>query len=121
MRHKNFILLNLALVRLAPIEVFSPLILGQKIQLFSVDGTTASITDSINGLIIFHAQLHKGNGYENGCPSQPCDAVNPHTGIWVFSELVFDYVQPPLHNFLARRRAICNTRKNTALKNNEDW
>lgn len=72
-------------------------------QLLAVDGSSALLSDELDGIFVFHAALDQGQCNEDRSASQTSYAVHSHAAARVFAELCLQQVEPIFH-YLARRR-----------------
>lgn len=75
-------------------------------QLLAVDGSSALLSDELDGIFIFHPALNQGQCDEDRSAPQAGHAVHSHAAAGVFAELGLQQVEPIFHYLGGRRRSI---------------
>lgn len=78
----------------------------QVCQLLAVDGSSALLSDELDGIFILHPTLDQGQRDEDGSAPQAGHTVHSHTAARVLAELGLQQVEPIFHNLAGRRCSI---------------
>jgi len=83
-------------------EKLASLVLGQKLQLFSIDGSSTLLSDHLHGILVLHPELDESRGHQHRSSAQPGHTVDSNAGVRVGLELPIDEAQPLVHDLLCR-------------------
>lgn len=75
-------------------------------QLFAVDGSSALLSNELDGIFILHSTLYQSQGNQHWSPSQTCHTVHSHAAAGVLLKLLLQQTKPVVHQFTGRRSAV---------------
>lgn len=75
-------------------------------QLLAVDGSSALLSDELDGVFVLHPALDQGQRDEDRSAPQAGHAVHGHAAAGVFAELGLEQVEPVFHDLAGRRRSV---------------